>query len=361
MNADQVRHAASITRPSLFRAPRRHRLARMRAVRGAAAALAMAVVVLLTAAPGRAQGPCVGDCQNQGVVTVADMVLGVNIVLGNDPPSACPNFQNSEGVVDIAQLVKGVSNLLNGCSGGPTPTPTPIFSGKERHFVIASGVPNTSGTITGLFTSGLPNNVNAATAVCGKLATDGQSCATSAEMTLILDDEDMGDGIHDMPLKDDVNLEIGIVDGSRVCLKFIASLTEGYIACQSGTSFGIDATRPAGAPGVDFTYTRNQGPPAAAGNANLLVSSFYKHLSAGDTTPCAQVEFTGTIQLPFTTTTGTATITGTDLSLSVSGKAFSCDNFDRANSGGILTAPIPANQPPVGDVVNALRFGEKAP
>jgi hypothetical protein len=30
-------------------------------------------------------------------------------------------------------------------------------------------------------------------------------------------------------------------------------------------------------------------------------------------------------------------------------------------SGGMLTAPLPANQPPVGDVVNALRFGEVAP
>lgn len=353
MHPLRVRNAASIQPPPPPRATRRRR--------GPAATVAVAVVLLLSAAQGRAQGPCVGDCQNQGAVTVADMVLGVNIVLGNDPPSACPNFQNSAGMVDVAQLVKGVSNLLNGCSSAPTPTPTPIFAGKKRHFVIASGVPNTGATITGLFTSGLPNDVNAATAVCGTLAADGQSCATPAEMTLILDDEDMGDGIHDMPLENDVNLEIGIVDGSRVCLKFIAALTEGYIACESGTPFGIDATRPAGAPGVGFTYLRNQGPPSAAGNANLLVSSFYKHLPAGDTTPCAQVAFTGTIELPFTTTLGTATITGTDLSLAVNGEAFSCDNFDHQGSGGTLTAPIPANQPPVGDVVNALRFGEKAP
>jgi hypothetical protein len=93
----------------------------------------------------------------------------------------------------------------------------------------------------------------------------------------------------------------------------------------------------------------------------MLVSSFYRILPAGDTTPCGQGEYTGTLELPFTTTTGTATIEETDLELAVSGQAFSCDNFETPGSGGILTVPLPANQAPVGDVVNALRFGEQVP
>jgi hypothetical protein len=182
-----------------------------------------------------------------------------------------------------------------------------------------------------------------------------------AELTLILDDEDMGDGLHDMPLKDDVSLEIGIVDGSRICLKFIAALTQGHIACNGGIPYDIAATRAAGAPGEHFTYTTGLGPLAPAGNANLIVSSFYRILPAGDSTPCGQGDYTGVQDLPFTTTTGTATIGGTGLELSVGGQAFSCDNFDSPGSGGILTAPLPANQSPVGDVVNALRLGESLP
>jgi hypothetical protein len=219
---------------------------------------------------------------------------------------------------------------------------------------------DTTHTTSGLFSSG-ESDANAATAICGTLAAGGQSCDTPAELHLILDDQDMGDGIHDLALEDDATLEIGIVDGTRICLKFVASLTVGYIACTGGARYDIEATRPAGAPGESFTYTTNTGPMSAAGNANLIVSSFYRILPPGDATSCGQADYTGIQDLPFTTTTGTATVDGTDLQLSVSGQAFSCDNFDMPGSGGMLTAPLPANQPPVGDVVNALRFGEVAP
>jgi hypothetical protein len=48
-------------------------------------------------------------------VGISDLILGVNIVLGNQPPSACPAFENGQGQVDVAQLIKGVKNALNGC------------------------------------------------------------------------------------------------------------------------------------------------------------------------------------------------------------------------------------------------------
>ncbi|MDX2166009.1 MAG: hypothetical protein SF182_03065 [Deltaproteobacteria bacterium] len=342
---------------------RRAEMARTRGSRPARAALLGALALALAAPPAGADTPCVGDCGNAGQVTVSDMVTGVNIVLGALPPSACPAFQNGQGTVDVAQLIAGVNNLLNGCGAAtPTPTATPIFSGKQRRFVIAPGTPNatTAASRSGLFSSGL-SNTNAATAICGKLAAGGQSCDQPAVMTLILDDEDQGDGIHDMPLKDDVTLEIGVVDGSRVCLKFLADFTQGYIACDGGARYDIVATRPADAPGVDFTYTRDLGPLAGPGNANLLVSAQYRIVPAGDATPCAQLGYTGTVTIPFTTTTGTATVGGTELSLAVGGQAFSCANFATPGSGGVLTAPIPAHDAAAGNLVNALRFGEPLP
>jgi hypothetical protein len=51
-------------------------------------------------------------------VSISDLITGVNIALGNQPTSDCPAFENAQGKVDIAQLVKGVSNALNGCGGG---------------------------------------------------------------------------------------------------------------------------------------------------------------------------------------------------------------------------------------------------
>src|SRR6185369_9805464 len=68
---------------------------------------------------------CVGDCGGTGMVRINDLVLGVNISLGLQPVSACPAFQNDEGNVDIAQLVRAVNNALRGCTpSGPTATPT---------------------------------------------------------------------------------------------------------------------------------------------------------------------------------------------------------------------------------------------
>ena len=64
------------------------------------------------------RGFCVGDCDDDGAVAINELILGVNIDLGLQPGDTCPAFLNSEGMVDIAQLIKGVNNALNGCSLG---------------------------------------------------------------------------------------------------------------------------------------------------------------------------------------------------------------------------------------------------
>jgi hypothetical protein len=73
---------------------------------------------------GRATAQCVGDCNGDGEVTIDELVLGVNIALGDQPVSACPAFADNEGQVTMAQLILGVNNALNGCPAVPTPTPT---------------------------------------------------------------------------------------------------------------------------------------------------------------------------------------------------------------------------------------------
>jgi len=65
--------------------------------------------------PTVSQRPCVGDCGGIGMVRINDLVLGVNIALGNQPSSACPSFEDAQGTADIAQLIMGVRNALNGC------------------------------------------------------------------------------------------------------------------------------------------------------------------------------------------------------------------------------------------------------
>jgi hypothetical protein len=59
-------------------------------------------------------------------VTVTELIIGVNIALGTAPVAACPSYDvDGTGHVTVSALITAVSNLLNGCPGGPTPRATP--------------------------------------------------------------------------------------------------------------------------------------------------------------------------------------------------------------------------------------------
>jgi cysteine-rich repeat protein len=59
---------------------------------------------------------CLGDCGNDGGVTVDELVTGVQIALGNSDPSECPEFDSDNSMsVTVDELVIAVGNALNGC------------------------------------------------------------------------------------------------------------------------------------------------------------------------------------------------------------------------------------------------------
>jgi hypothetical protein len=58
--------------------------------------------------------PC--DCSGDGTVTVNELILAVNIALGNTPLDQCPEAgANGDGMVGVADLIQGVNASLNGC------------------------------------------------------------------------------------------------------------------------------------------------------------------------------------------------------------------------------------------------------
>jgi len=65
---------------------------------------------------------CVGDCNDDGVVTVDEIVLLVNIVLGISPISSCPTLTEPP---DVADVVLAINAALTGCAEMSTPTPSP--------------------------------------------------------------------------------------------------------------------------------------------------------------------------------------------------------------------------------------------
>lgn len=59
---------------------------------------------------------CVGDCGDDGAVTVDEIIRGVNIALGTATVGSCAAFDvNSDGAVTVDDLVKAVNAALNGC------------------------------------------------------------------------------------------------------------------------------------------------------------------------------------------------------------------------------------------------------
>jgi len=91
-------------------------------------------------------GLCVGDCTQDGAVTIDELVAGVNVALGNSPVDLCPSMDGSgDGEVTIDELIAAVGNALSGCLTIPTPAPTQPPTPMSL-FVRASGSDNNDGS-----------------------------------------------------------------------------------------------------------------------------------------------------------------------------------------------------------------------
>ena len=62
---------------------------------------------------------CVGDCDQNGTVTIDELITGVNIALGVASLSACPGIDcDDSATVTVDCLVRAVDSALNGCLAG---------------------------------------------------------------------------------------------------------------------------------------------------------------------------------------------------------------------------------------------------
>jgi hypothetical protein len=90
---------------------------------GVCGALLLAAVVLGAAGPAPA---CVGDCNGDGGISVAELVTGVRIGLGDEPLSTCPAYDATpDGMLHIEELIAAVADALAGCPATPSPSSSP--------------------------------------------------------------------------------------------------------------------------------------------------------------------------------------------------------------------------------------------
>jgi len=73
--------------------------------------------VTATAVPTGTVAACIGDCGGDGVtVEINELIIAVNIALGNAPLANCPEIDLSgNGSAEINELITAVNNALNGC------------------------------------------------------------------------------------------------------------------------------------------------------------------------------------------------------------------------------------------------------
>jgi hypothetical protein len=299
-----------------------------------------ACVLVASRAPAQT---CVGDCNGDGMVAINELITGVNIALGATPLSTCPSFDiNGDNMVGINELITAVNNALGTCEEPPM--------GTERTFTIEPGVllgdPSTTGS--GLFTTGL----------------SGSNAANSfppGPLTLVLGPQD-ANGVGSLKLKEDAVLTIEVVDGSHLCFKMLAADSDGSIDCDGGTAYDTSGTQPPGDVGRPFAIETGLGDPAGPGNGNLLVPCLYEIITPDNPEfdlPCSEVTYTNPLQtFPFTTTKATSNKGG--LVLEVPGAPFDCATFGTSTTG-MLAAPAPATQAPIGDVANVFRFAQTGP
>jgi hypothetical protein len=85
--------------------------------------LALSAVAVVAMGAPAARAACTGDCDGSGGVTINELILAVNIALGDAPVSECSAIdRNGDGSVTIDELVAAVDSALDGCSATPTPT-----------------------------------------------------------------------------------------------------------------------------------------------------------------------------------------------------------------------------------------------
>jgi len=107
---------AVYTGPGTFMLPKRHTATGLPAGVTVVSTVQDLVSNALVVVHGDLGTGCTGDCSGDGTVTIDELILGVGIALGSTPVSACSVLADAQGMVDIAQLVKAVSNALNGCT-----------------------------------------------------------------------------------------------------------------------------------------------------------------------------------------------------------------------------------------------------
>jgi hypothetical protein len=59
---------------------------------------------------------CAGDCNGDGMVSIAELIRAVNIALGRENVASCSAADgNGDGLIGVSELIRAVNSALSGC------------------------------------------------------------------------------------------------------------------------------------------------------------------------------------------------------------------------------------------------------
>lgn len=92
----------------------------------------LATLAVTVPSVARATEGCTGDVDRDGIVTVNEIIIGINIALGNRLLSAAPSFDyDGDGQVTVGELIRAVEFALGSC-------PVPVDSVEDDQVVETS-------------------------------------------------------------------------------------------------------------------------------------------------------------------------------------------------------------------------------
>lgn len=108
--------------------------------------------------------PCVGDCGNNGRVTIDDLVRGIRILLGLEPLPSCADLdQDHSGAVTVDELVRSVRSAVDGCIPAGQGTQTPGTPGPTASFTVTHALTPSTPTHTFTGSPGTPTRTRTPT------------------------------------------------------------------------------------------------------------------------------------------------------------------------------------------------------
>jgi hypothetical protein len=184
-------------------------------------------------------------------------------------------------------------------------------------------------------------------------------------------------GIAPLSLQEDAIFGLRVVDNSVVCLKLVAAASSGSIDCDGGTPYDVTVTQDSQGdqPALPNILVTGEGTDGGAGAATLSVMMEAALLPIGSSTAsCPTATFNIMQTSAFTTRKATATVlnaladspsadpTG-KISVSVTGRNFTCDTFATENAVGTLVAPFIGLDQNAGeqiiDTANVLQLADR--